>query len=547
VTERGYADLHDHLRRLDEAGLLLRVDIPIDKDTEMHPLVRWQYRGGIPEDQRKAFLFTNVTDPTGRRYDLPVAVGALGASSRVYAIGMGCAPEEADARWAAAIARPIPPCEVAEGVCQEIVLTGSDLQGDGRGLAALPVPISTPGWDNAPYLSTSHFITRDPDTGVQNAGNYRAMLKASDRLGMNTSVENNAGGFRHWEKFRMRGEPMPCAVVVGAPPVVSYAATFRVPPSMDEIHVAGGVAGCPINVVRARTVPLLVPAEAEIVIEGLVDTTALEPEGPFGENHGHVNLQEFNAFMTVTAITRRRDAILTSYVGQVPPSEGSAMRRPAQQFAFLSHLREELGIRGVTRVSTHQPLTGNRKIVFILFERGVPSTEVWRALYGAASLQRSSGKIIVALNDDIDPENLDSVLWAIAFRAKPHLDMHILPHQDEGHGPRDIVRGSEDSALLIDATLKHDFPPVSLPKREFMERARVIWEEQLGLPQLEPEPPWYGYSLGEWPEALEAEAQRAVRGGYWATGEEHARRRRSDVPMNTEVRSAPPPPPHADS
>lgn len=540
MSEGGYDDLHDHLRKLQDAGLLRTVDIAINKDTEMHPLVRWQYRGGIPDEERTAFLFTNVTDSTGRHYDMPVVVGALGASSRVYGIGLGADPKDADAKWSAAIRSPIAPVVVNDAVCHEVVISGDDLTAPGGGLAALPIPISTPGWDNAPYLSTSHFITKDPETGIQNVGNYRAMLKAPDRLGMNTSVENNAGGYLHWEKWRKLGKPMPCAVVLGAPPVVSYTAVFKVPITMDELDVAGGLVGHPIRVVRAKTVDLLVPAESEIVIEGFVDTDYLEPEGPFGENHGHVNLQEYNGVMHVTAITRRRDAIVTSYVGQVPPSEGSAMRRPAQQFAFLQHLRNELGIKEVERVVTHSPLTGNRKIVFVILRRGAPSTEVWRALYGAATLQRSSGKVIIALNDDIDPENLDSVLWAIAFRSKPHLDVQILPHQDEGHGPRDIVRGPVDSALLIDATLKHDFPPVSLPRREFMERARTIWEDELHLPPLTPETPWYGYSLGAWPEELEVEAQRAVRSEYWVTGEEHLRRRRSDVPMNTEVREAGP-------
>jgi 4-hydroxy-3-polyprenylbenzoate decarboxylase len=107
---------------------------------------------------------------------------------------------------------------------------------------------------------------------------------------------------------------MPCAVVVGCPPLVSYAAVTKLPEDLDELAVAGGLAGAPINVVRGKTVDLLVPAEAEIVVEGLIDTEFLEPEAPFGESHGYVNLQEYNAFMNVTAITRRRNAILTSFI-----------------------------------------------------------------------------------------------------------------------------------------------------------------------------------------------------------------------------------------
>src|ERR1700675_2274255 len=103
------------------------------------------------------------------------------------------------------------------------------------------------------------------------------------------------------------------------------------PESRDEIWVAGALAGGPINVVRAKTVDLLVPAEAEIVIEGLINTQLLQPEAPFGESHGYVNLQEYNAFMEVTAITRRRNPILTSFISQVPPSESSVIRTVARR------------------------------------------------------------------------------------------------------------------------------------------------------------------------------------------------------------------------
>src|SRR6516165_7479581 len=130
---RSYPDLHEHVLALARAGLLVVVDEPINKDTEMHPLVRWQYRGGIAD--------------------------------------------------------PIAPRLIPHAPCQELVTTGADLERDGGGLDGLPVPISTPGWDNAPYLSAGHYITKDPDTGIQNVGNYRGQLKAPRRLGMNPSVE----------------------------------------------------------------------------------------------------------------------------------------------------------------------------------------------------------------------------------------------------------------------------------------------------------------------------------------------------------------------
>ena len=324
-------------------------------------------------------------------------------------------------------------------------------------------------------------------------------------------------------------------MVLGAPPCIAFASAQKVPESLDELQVAGALAGMPINVVKAKTVDLYVPAEAEIVIEGLIDTEFLEPEAPFGESHGHVNLQEYNAFMEVTAITRRKDAILTSIISQVTPSESSLIKRVALEPLFTDFLRNTLAIRGVKRVSMHEPLTNLRKVVAIVVERGTPSTEIWRALYGAAFFKGDCGKITIAVNDDIDPDNADHLLWAMSYRANPALDIQILQHRDQGHGPRSKRNNGEDASVLIDATMKEDFPPISLPKREYMERAKVIWEE-LGLPKLKPQAPWFGYTLGEWPDELEHAAQLAVAGEYFKTGEELAKRRRNDVPMNTEVR-----------
>jgi len=536
ALSRAYPDLHDHIVALDKAGLLVSVDRPINKDTEMHPLVRWQFRGGIEEKDRKAFLFTNVVDSKGRKYDIPVLVGGLAANREIYRIGIGCPFEEIDARWVRATQNPMPPRVVEVAPCQEIVITGKALNKPAQGLDGLPLPISTPGWDIAPYTTLSQYITKDPDTGVQNMGNYRGQVKTRRRLGMNPSLELRPGIYNHWEKLRERGfKKLPCAVVLGAPPCVTFAAVQKVPETLDELHVAGALVGAPINVVKAKTVDLLVPAEAEIVVEGLIDTEYLEPEAPFGESHGHVNLQEFNAFMDVTAITRRRDAVLTSIISQVTPSESSLIKLIGMEPLFLNFLRNTLGIKGVKRVSLHEPLTNIRKVIALICERDMPRTEVWRALYGATSLHRAAGKYVIAVNDDIDPTNADALLWAMSYRANPSLDIQILPHRDQGHGPRSQRNGGEDASLLIDATLKDDFPPISLPKREFMERARTIWEE-LGLPKLKPESPWFGYSLGDWPADFEEAAERAVRGDYFITGKEQEKRRRKDVRMNTEVR-----------
>ncbi len=529
-------DFQDHLAGLEAAGLVERIDAPINKDTELHPLVRWQFIGGMPEDKRRAFVFTNVTDSKGRRYDIPVAVGALAASPEIYAIGMGRKVEDIGEAWMQAIAHPIAPIAVTSAPCQEIVLTGSDLKAPG-GLAALPVPVSTPGFDAAPYLTATLCITRDPETGVQNMGTYRAALKAADRLAVRMVAREatGAGGFLHWLKCRERREKMPIAIVIGAAPVVMFTGPQKLAIDLDELSVAGGLAGEPIRTVRCKTVDLIVPADAEIVIEGVIDPQVLEPEAPFGESNGYVALEAFNMPMQVTAITRKAKPVFCSIISQVTPSESSVIKKVAYEPLFLAHLRNGLGIKGVTRVAMHERLTNLRPVIFVQIAHGTPRTEIWRALHGASTLMSNCGKIVVAVSDDIDPTSVDAVLWSLAYRSNPKDDVLIVPHrggvQGAQYGPE-----QSDSSLLIDATRKRPMAPLALPTREHMEHARALWE-RLGLHPLTVTAPWHGYQLGDWTERWEEFARRATAGDWQVSGEETLARQRGGVMPETSVRA----------
>ena len=536
-ARRGYPDLHQHLDALKARGLLLQIDRPIDKDSELHPLVRWQFVGGLAEAQRKAFLFTNITDGRGRKYDIPVVVGAIAANREIYSTGMGAPVEQIQAKWDHAIAHPIAPRLVNQAACHEVVTEGAALQGEGNGLDRLPIPISTPGFDSAPTLTATNVITRDPETGVQNMGTYRAALKAPDRLVVRMATRvGGAGGYQHYLKHQKRGDKtMPCAIVLGCPPFVAFTGPQKLPLDVDEVGVAGGLAGGPIDMVRAHSVDLLVPAESELVIEGMIDTEWLEPEAPFGESHGHVALEEFNMPMRVTAITHRRKPVIPSYLSQVAPSESSVIKRVAYEPLFLSFLKDQLGIKGVVRVALHEPLTGLLRATIIQVAKAMPRTEIWRALTGAASFKGDCGKITIAVNEDIDPDNADALLWALCYRMNPVEDVRTLPHRGQGHGPKREHDNEEDSTLLIDATMKGDMPPLALPKREYMERARKVWEE-LGLPALRPQPPWFGYSLGDWLPQWDDAAARAVAGDYLENGRISGARRRTGLPPETKFR-----------
>ena len=529
-------DFQEHLGRLEAAGLLKRIERPINKDTELHPLVRWQFQGGLAEDERRAFLFTNVVDSEGRRYDVPVAIGALAASARIYAVGMGRAVDEIGDAWMHAIANPIAPIEVKSGPCQEVIIKGDELRRPDGGLKALPIPISTPGYDAAPYLTATLCITEDPETGVRNMGTYRAGLKATDRLGVRMAARpGGAGGYLHWQKYRKLKKPMPIAIVVGCAPVVMFTGPQKLPIDCDEMAVAGALAGAPIRVIKAATVDLHVPADAEVVVEGLIDPELLEPEGPFGESHGHVALEGYNMSMQVTAITHKRKPVWVTILSEVTPSESSVMKRVAYEPRYLSYLRDTLAIKGVRRVVMHEPLTNLRKVMFLQFAAGVPRTEIWRALHGAASLQADIGKYVIAVSEDINPENTDAVFWSLAYRANPLKDVQIAPYRSAGHGPKS-GGPDEDSTMLIDATQKEPDPPISLPKREFMEHARTIWEE-LGLPKLKPQSPWHGYSLGDWNAVWDTYADRAVHGKWEETGKETFAQRRGGLTPETPVKS----------
>src|SRR2546430_13226938 len=134
----------------------------------------------------------------------------------------------------------------------------------------------------------------------------------------------------------------------------------------------GGPAGPLLGVTKAVTVHSRLPADAEIVIEGLIDPELLEPEGPFGESHGHVALEDFNMSMRVTAITHRPSPVFPSIISQVTPSESSVLKKVAMEPLFLTHLRQRLAIQGVRRIVLHEPLSNLRKIIFVQYARGTP-------------------------------------------------------------------------------------------------------------------------------------------------------------------------------
>ncbi len=517
--QKPHHDLRELIQVLEENGKLFRIQKEINKDTELQPLVRWQFRG-LGEADRKAFLFEKVTDSKGKHYQGSVLVGGLAGSAAIYCLGLGCQPEEVPDRWLHAMEHCIEPEIVSRGPVMEEIHKGADLLSHG-GLSEFPIPISTPGFDNGPYITAGHWITKDPVTKQRNMGNYRGLIKGPALAGLWAGTPQDIS--RHWEECRKRGIPLEVAVAVGTVPVISYTATQKVPPDMDELALAGGLAGEPIQMVRCQTVDLEVPATAEVVIEGRIPTRYLEEEGPFGESMGYVDPRTLSPFLEVTCVMHRKNPVWVSIISQVTPSESSKIKAMGMATLIHRYLLQK-GFSSVLEVSLMEPLVNLRPYVVLRMEKrdDKDPSAAMDALLGYGD---RVGKFVIAVDDDINPHDPVAVTWAITHRSQPHKDVRIVGDRPFGATPIGMLVSHPtsrydkmESSLLIDATRKADFPPLSLPKKEYMERARVIWEE-LGLPKLEVQEPWYGYLMGLWPEELDTEAQLAAQGEVEKIGE----------------------------
>jgi 4-hydroxy-3-polyprenylbenzoate decarboxylase len=520
-----YRDLRDYVGELARRGLLQVVDEKICKDTELVPLVRLQFRG-LPEAARKAFWFRKVTDARGREFDGSVVLGALGSSRAIYAAALSVEPDGIAEAWARAHGNHLKPRTVprAEAPVKEIVRRAPKLEG---GVDRFPHLISTPGFDPAPFITAGAWVTRDPETGSYNLGIYRGMIKGEDRIGCATDVPTQHLAIQ-WEKARRLKQPLHAAVFIGGPPALLLAAASKVPYGVDEYGLAGALNGAAIEVVQAETFDAVVPAHAEIVLEGIIRTDVLEPEAPFGEASGYLGPRKMEKIFEITAVTQRARPIYQGIISEFPPSESTVIRKAAFDAITLKHLRDACNIPSVKKVASYEMASCNMMFV-IQLDRPAPG-QPWQALRAAAAFDPSLGKIFIAVDADVDPDSMDAVLWALSYSMQPHRDVEIV----RGKVPRldpsvsasegDYPDGRGASAMLINACREHPYLPVSLPRRDFMEKALARWQA-LSLPALTLKAPWHGYALSEWTEENAEEAELAVTGRYFETGAKLKKRR----------------------
>ncbi len=467
-----YRDMRDYLASLEQSGLLKRVTRQTDHNWEVACLAKWMYQS-LPVEKRFGLYFENI-----KNSKISVVTGALGANPASVAAALQCDVENINDTVVGAMRNPIKPRTVERGVCQEIVATSYDAR-----LDTLPIVTWTPGKDKAPYLTTI-VVTRDHDTGVQNMAVYRTMVRDPRSVVVNLSP--NRQGTRNVQSWIEKGKKAPIAWVIATEPVVHLATVANLAYGRDEIELAGGLKGEPIDLVKCKTNDLLVPANSEIIVEAEIAPGEEDNEGPFGEFAGYMGQIEKRPVGQVTAITHRRDPVFYGYTSQMPPSESTTIQSLVNAGVILQVLRDHIGEKDVHDIWIDLTFGGLLAHAVVAMTPQFPGhgKRVGRAIADTTLLKR-----ITVVDRDVDIRDPIHVDWALNARFSPKRDTVII---DDVYTPLQIdpsvrdARGTvwQGSKLILDATQKIDSGPFSLPPHELMKKALTVWKES-GLPEFE--------------------------------------------------------------
>jgi len=539
-----YPTLRDFVEALEQAGELHRVTVPVSPILEIAQIVDRISKTPAPHaseharafDPRfagmggKALLFENVEGSA-----FPLLINAFGSYRRME-MALGCTGGgfEALADKVAKLVKPEPPTGliqkikkipelakiasyppkvVKSGICQEVVITGEDID-----LLGLPIikcwpddgnprrvgfPVEMPRPGDGRYITFGGTHTVHPETGDRNVGMYRQQLLDRSHTAMHWHVHHD--GARHWRAWKALGKPMPVAVVLGAESVMPYAATAPLPPGVSELIFAGFLNNGGVELVHCKTVDLQVPANAEIVIEGTVSTRCgpigydprvkgadgqPEPigegavfEGPFGDHTGFYSLPDRYPIMTVTAITHRRNPIYPTTIVGLPPQEDYYMGKATER-VFLPLLKTLIP----DIIDYHLPMFGCfHNCVFVKIRKEYPlqARRVMHAIWGAG--QMAWTKMIIVVDEQVNVHDQDEVLFHLCANFDPGRDIEMV------NGPLDILdhaapRLGAGHKIGFDATAKipgeevgghpvRDWPRILGMEQSIRERVGQRWGE----------------------------------------------------------------------
>lgn len=472
-----YDSLRSYLQVLEKRGLLRWVDKEVDKDWEIGSVVRMIFRA-MAEEKRYGIGFRNIKGYPGGR----VVAGCIAASVEMIAVALECDPDYKAIHdlMIQGNKNPIEPELVDTGPCKEVVVGPDDVD-----LLSFPIPVWTPEKDAGPYL-TPLWVTKDPDTGRRNIGIRRAQIKGRNKTAVIFGAPDR-GGAIHYAKWKALGKPMPAAIFIGTDPVQYLVAPSRY--GVDELAIAGGIRGEPIQVVKCETVDLEVPASAEIVIEGEILTDSLEPEGPFGEFTGYMAGGREAPVFQVKCMTHRKNPILLGVISQFPPSESSMMKVALLEAGLKKHLSDDLNIPGV--VDVHALEAGGCTAILWISLKKMYQGHVDQTVFGAMGhFGMSYYKWIIVTDDDIDIRDSFMRDWVLAWRVRAEKDIRIIdntaPVELDPSSFRPGLASDEitGAKVIIDATRKWDYPDIALPPLDKLRKVALDWK-QYGLPALD--------------------------------------------------------------
>jgi len=479
------ADLRDWLARVDALGELIRVGAPVDRDEEMSaisylvakqhpsPAVLFEQPRGFEKSPVGARLLWNILGPSIKRVALTLEEPAETPTVELIR------------RVKDKLKRRIPPREVPldQAPVYEHTLTGKDID-----LDLLPIPRHWP-LDGGRYAGTGDaVITRDPDSGYLNIGTYRMMVQGKAQVGLYLSPGKDAR--LHITRAWQQGKPIHVAAAWGIDPLFMLVGSQTFPKNVSEYEYAGGIKGEPIPVVRGTTTDLMLPANAELVIEGTIQPNSVKAEGPFGEFPGYYGRPEAGCpLVDVTAVHYRTRPILTNALMADYPS--------CEQSGFFSVIRsakiwddlDKLGVPGIQGVYAHPAAAGGFGMTVISLEQR-HAGHAAQVLALAAQVPGGAyyTKWIIAVDEDIDPTDMDQVIWAMASRCNPIDDIDILRNtwstwlDPTQNPPENRPYGSK---ALINACKEHRHLPVfskrTTLRKPVYDSVAARWSE-LGLP-----------------------------------------------------------------
>jgi UbiD family decarboxylase len=473
-----WRDLRDWLDRVENAGQLKRVTASVDPDEELSAITFMATRA----DDAPALLFDNLA---GDRFGARILTNMLGASKERYALAVGIDPGLSTAEMIAAtreiMRQRLPPVHIDKSAApvNEMILRGEDID-----LTALPAPKFWPG-DGGRYIGTGDItFTRDPQTGRINVGVYRQMVHGARRIGMYCSPGKH--GRLDREAWWTGGQPCEVVAAYGIDPVLFMVGAQAFSATEPELDVAGGIMGRPIELTTAEYVSLPIPADAEIVIEGLLHPGDAELEGPLGEFTGYYgNERSSQPVIEVKAVHCRRSPIITAaLMANYPSCEIGAYYAIMRSARILDDL-QTIGVPGVVAAYSHPAAASGWGMVIVsLKQQYAGHAAQILALTAQCPAAAYYTKWVIAVDDDVDPTDFNQVLWALSTRCNPVDDLDILRNTwSTGLDPSQYPPEARPygSKVLINACKPHrylkQFPQSTLLRRTTYDRVVARWPE----------------------------------------------------------------------